>query len=245
MTSFQELRNLALEARKENSTDRQSRYIKARDEAFEVLTDGVIEKIQNAAKEGRFRYPIYRWTNQPRSQKATDQPEDQTEDPENVSTPEATQLYFGNDESGKNGLHIMALMQPTGIPYKTSLVSKLRDFFNSRISSEESSDGEKGDRLRVFLQRRPTNTRQCAIFVSWEKNQVPAEIRRGVPATRGLPQVIGQRQFPVKRTESSSPSTAPAGVRTPRGQAPVRGQAPTRGTPRVGRGGSFGAPRVA
>lgn len=67
MATFQELRSMALEARKESATERQSKYFRARDDAFAVITDGVMDKIHTAAKEGRFKYPVYRWTNQARS----------------------------------------------------------------------------------------------------------------------------------------------------------------------------------
>ncbi len=159
MATFQELRTMALEARKESSTDRQAKYFRARDDAFAVITNGVMEKIHTAAKDGRFKYPVYRWTNQTRSKDGVN--EDMTPVDNNA------QLYFGNDDSGKNGLHIMALLQPTGIKYEDTLLAKLREFFNSQTQTQTVESSQ--NHLRVFLQRRPTNPNMCAIFVSWEK----------------------------------------------------------------------------
>jgi len=161
MATFQELRSMALEARKESATERQSKYFRARDDAFAVITDGVMDKIHTAAKEGRFKYPVYRWTNQVRSKDGVKEEAPPTDD--------NAQLYFGNDESGKNGLHIMALLQPTGLKYEDTLLAKLREFFNSQTQTPGEGDGPRQNHLRVFLQRRPTNPNMCAIFVSWEK----------------------------------------------------------------------------
>jgi hypothetical protein len=162
MATFQELRSMALEARKESATERQAKYFRARDDAFAVITDGVMDKIHTAAKEGRFKYPVYRWTNQTRSK-------DGVKEEEATPTDDNAQLYFGNDESGKNGLHIMALLQPTGLKYEDTLLAKLREFFNSQTQTQVEGDGTRQNHLRVFLQRRPTNPNMCAIFVSWEK----------------------------------------------------------------------------
>lgn len=158
----EELRNLAFEARKENSTGRLDRYAKARDEAFEVITDGVMEKVREAAKEGRFRYSMYEWVNTPRER---DGEEEQVESD--------TQVFFGSDEDGKNGLHIMALLNPAGIPYEQQLIFKLRQFFNP-VEEQEQNDGDEGrrvHRLKVYLNRRPTNPRQCSLVVSWDRRQ--------------------------------------------------------------------------
>lgn len=166
MASFQELRTMALKARKENSSERQEKYFRARDDAFSVITTDVMTKIHTAAKDGRFKFPVYTWTNTQRSSNTVT---------ESVYVPvENPQLYFGNDENGKNGLHIMALMQPTGVKYEDTLISKLREFFNNQSVEED----EKSNKLRVFLQRRPTNPLQCAIFVSWElKSTVDGETK--------------------------------------------------------------------
>jgi len=161
MATFQELRSMALEARKESATERQAKYFRARDDAFAVITDGVMDKIHTAAKEGRFKYPVYRWTNQTRSKDGVKEEAPPADD--------NAQLYFGNDESGKNGLHIMALLQPTGLKYEDTLLAKLREFFNSQTQTQADGDSARQNHLRVFLQRRPTNPNMCAIFVSWEK----------------------------------------------------------------------------
>ena len=50
----------------------------------------------------------------------------------------------------------------------------MREYFNNQSVEED----EKSNKLRVFLQRRPTNPLQCAIFVSWElKSTVDGETR--------------------------------------------------------------------
>jgi len=236
MTTVLELRKLSLDARRENSNERHERYSKARDEAFEILTDGVMDKIKNAAKEGRFRYPIYRWTNV--SKHVSEQvAEHIVDDAETNGIPEATQLTFGNDESGKNGLHIMALVQPTGIGYDETLMARLRDYFNQHVAPADegnSADGQsRRNQLRVYFQRHPTNPRQCAIFVSWDRHQA--------------------HQMPPRRVYAPRPQTSPSkgqdgervntfgGLRTPfrgagtAGPAPVRGGSVFRGAPR-GRG---------
>ena len=41
MATFQELRSMALEARKESATERQAKYFRARDDAFAVITDKI------------------------------------------------------------------------------------------------------------------------------------------------------------------------------------------------------------
>lgn len=226
MTSVKELRELAIAARRENSNERHTRYVRAREEAFEVLTDGKMEEIATAASKGRFRYPIYRWTNQSRGQTTETTTTETTTDDNDGTTgvPEATQLYFGNDESGKNGLHIMALMQPTGIPYEDTLVAKLREHFISKFpSGEEGAEdtNPKRTQLKVFLQRRPTNPRQCAIFVSWEND-------RHVTAHR--------RPFVQRPQTSPTDGTATTPSRPVRGTPPFRGAPTFRGGPTRGRG---------
>jgi len=172
MTSRNELRKLALDKRRENSNERKELYVKARDEAFELLTDGVMERIKNAAMEGRFRYPIYRWTNKSRNQTTETIVETSVDDESKTGVPEATQLYFGSDENGKNGLHIMALMQPTGVAYEDMLVSKLREFFNSlAVVDSDGAGTQAGNHMKVYLRRRPNNPRQWSIFVSWDSHQ--------------------------------------------------------------------------
>lgn len=222
MATFQELRSMALEARKESATERQAKYFRARDDAFAVITNGVMDKIHSAAKEGRFKYPVYRWMNQTRSKDGVKEEETSAED--------NAQLYFGNDESGKNGLHIMALLQPTGLKYEDTLLAKLREFFNSQ-TQQVDGDGTRQNHLRVFLQRRPTNPNMCAIFVSWEKT---------LPNRASVRPVSGfvRRQFDKSERKSTVERTveatgAEAGVATAEGFKVVvrRGEKKTRGAP--------------
>ena len=172
MTSLSELRNIALKARGENSSDRLEHYTNARDEAFDWMTDGVMDDIKEAAKNGRFRHPIYRWTNKPRFNPISDKSAEQSAE---QSVEDDTKVFFGNNKEGKNGLHIMSLINPKGIDRQHSLITKLRDFFNSTV--EGNTDEERKDnQLRVYFENHPINHSQCAIFVSWDRKQVPRKV---------------------------------------------------------------------
>ena len=169
MTSVSELRNITLKARGENSNSRLEQYTKARDEAFDLMTDGVMDRIKEAAGNGKFRYPIYRWENSPRFQKDSSDP--QKDSSEEAEQHDDTKVFFGNSADGKNGLHVMSLINPKGIDRQHSLITKLREFFNS--GSEPSADEERRDnQLKVYFEPHPINFRKCAIFVSWDRKQV-------------------------------------------------------------------------
>ena len=169
MTSVSELRNITLKARGENSNSRLEQYTKARDEAFDLMTDGVMDRIKEAAGNGKFRYPIYRWENSPRFQK--DSSEGQKDSSEEAEQHDDTKVFFGNSADGKNGLHVMSLINPKGIDRQHSLITKLREFFNS--GSEPSADEERRDnQLKVYFEPHPIHFRKCAIFVSWDRKQV-------------------------------------------------------------------------
>ena len=217
----EELRNLAFEARKENSTERLDRYAKARDEAFEIITDGVMDKIREAAKEGRFRFNAYDWVNHPRNSE---------EEVENER-----QVFFGLDEEGKNGLHIMALLNPTGIPYEQQLIFKLREFFNptgeqeeqEQEQEQEQENGRRVHRLKVYLNRRPTNPRECSLVVSWDRRQ---------PQFNGQQRFNGQQSFNGQEgVRRHVISQGQEGVRRhviSQGQGPRRNFQGQRGVPR-------------
>jgi hypothetical protein len=169
MTSVSELRNITLKARGENSNSRLEQYTKARDEAFDLMTDGVMDRIKDAARNGKFRYPIYRWENSPRFQKESS--EGQKESSDEAEQHNDTKVFFGNSSDGKNGLHVMSLINPKGIDRQHSLITKLREFFNS--GSEPSADEERRDnQLKVYFEPHPIHFRKCAIFVSWDRKQV-------------------------------------------------------------------------
>ena len=169
MTSVSELRNITLKARGENSNSRLEQYTKARDEAFDLMTDGVMDRIKEAAGNGKFRYPIYRWENSPRFQKESS--EGQKESSEEAEQKDDTKVFFGNSSDGKNGLHVMSLINPKGIDRQHSLITKLREFFNS--GSEPSAEEERRDnQLKVYFEPHPIHFRKCAIFVSWDRKQV-------------------------------------------------------------------------
>ena len=223
MATFQELRSMALEARKESATERQSKYFRARDDAFAVITDGVMDKIHTAAKEGRFKYPVYRWTNQARSKDGVKEEAPPADD--------NAQLYFGNDDTGKNGLHIMALLQPTGLKYEDTLLAKLREFFNSQTQTPGEGDGPRQNHLRVFLQRRPTNPNMCAIFVSWEKILPNRANVRPASGFVRRPFDKSERKPAVERTVEATATGAEAGVANAEGFRVVvrRGEKKTRG----------------
>ena len=175
MTSVSELRNITLKARGENSNSRLEQYTKARDEAFDLMTDGVMDRIKDAAGNGKFRYPIYRWENSPRFQKESSEgqkessegqkqsSEGQKESSEEAEQKDDTKVFFGNSSDGKNGLHVMSLINPKGIDRQHSLITKLREFFNS--GSEPSADEERRDnQLKVYFEPHPIHFRKCAIL---------------------------------------------------------------------------------
>lgn len=191
MTTVSELRNITLKARGENSNGRLEQYIKARDEAFNLITDGVMDRIKEAAGNGKFRYPIYRWQNTPRFQKDSteEQKQEETED-----SNDDTKVFFGNSADGKNGLHIMSLINPKGIDRQHSLITKLREFFNSSTDSSGSSADEdrRDNQLKVYFEPHPIHFRKCAIFVSWDKKQVHR------PSYGGEVQALDRKNSPVK-----------------------------------------------
>jgi hypothetical protein len=181
MTSVSELRNIALKARGENSNGRLEQYVKARDEAFDLMTDGVMDRIKEAARNGKFRYPIYRWVNTPRFQK--DSVED-SEKPDQPDQQDDTKVFFGNSSDGKNGLYIMSLINPKGIDRQHSLITKLREFFNSGSDSGSSAeDDHRDNQLKVYFEPHPIHFRKCAIFASWDKKQVHRPSYGGVVGT--------------------------------------------------------------
>lgn len=195
MTSVSELRNITLKARGENSNSRLEQYTKARDEAFDLMTDGVMANIKDAAGNGKFRYPIYRWENGPRLQK--DSSEAQKDSFEEAEQQNDTKVFFGNSSDGKNGLYIMSLINPKGIDRQHSLITKLREFFNS--GSEPSADEERRDnQLKVYFEPHPINFRKCAIFVSWDRKQVQR------PIYGGDSEASERKRFPAKNGGSVS-----------------------------------------
>jgi len=169
MTTVSELRNITLKARGENSNGRLEQYIKARDEAFNLMTDGVMDRIKEAAGNGKFRYPIYRWQNTPRFQ--NDSTEEQKQE-ETEESKDDTKVFFGTSSDGKNGLHLMSLINPKGIDRQHSLITKLREFFNSGSDSGSSEEDRRDNQLKVYFEPHPIHFRKCAIFVSWDKKQV-------------------------------------------------------------------------
>lgn len=189
MTSVSELRNITLKARGENSNSRLEQYTKARDEAFDLMTDGVMDRIKEAAGNGKFRYPIYRWENTPRFQK--DSSEDQKES-DQTEQQDDTKVFFGNSSDGKNGLHLMSLINPKGIDRQHSLITKLREFFNSGSEQSATEDDRRDNQLKVYFEPHPIHFRKCAIFVSWDRKQVQR------PSYGGGAEAVERKRSPVK-----------------------------------------------
>jgi hypothetical protein len=159
------------------------------------MTDGVMDRIKEAAGNGKFRYPIYRWENSPRFQK--DSSEGQKESSEEAEQHNDTKVFFGNSSDGKNGLHIMSLINPKGIDRQHSLITKLREFFNS--GSEPSAEEERRDnQLKVYFEPHPINFRKCAIFVSWDRKQVQR------PTYGGEAEASERKRSPAKNGGSVS-----------------------------------------
>jgi len=205
MTTVSELRNITLKARGENSNDRLEQYIKARDEAFNLMTDDVMDRIKEAAGNGKFRYPIYRWQNTPRFLKDSTEEQKQEQDQEQVQ--DDTKVFFGNSADGKNGLHIMSLINPKGIDRQHSLITKLREFFNSSSDESGSSTNEerRDNQLKVYFEPHPINFRKCAIFVSWDRKQVQR------PSYGGVAETIESKRSPIKGNISEHFSSLHAG----------------------------------
>jgi hypothetical protein len=192
MTSVSELRNITLKARGENSNSRLEQYSKARDEAFDLMTDGVMDRIKEAAGNGKFRYPIYRWENTPRFQKeSSDEGQKDTEEDD-------TKVFFGNSADGKNGLHIMSLINPKGIDRQHSLITKLREFFNSGSNQSAAEDDRRDNQLKVYFEPHPVHFRKCAIFVSWDRKQVQR------PSYGGGADAAETKRSPTKNSGSVS-----------------------------------------
>jgi hypothetical protein len=176
MTSVIELRNITLKARGENSNSRLEQYTRARDEAFDLMTDGVMDRIKEAARNGKFRYPIYRWQNTSRFQKESSEAQNESSEAQKESEQsedkDDTKVFFGNSSDGKNGLHIMSLINPKGIDRQHSLITKLREFFNSGSEQSANEDDRRDNQLKVYFEPHPIHFRKCAIFVSWDRKQV-------------------------------------------------------------------------
>jgi hypothetical protein len=228
MTSVSELRNITLKARGENSNSRLEQYTKARDEAFDLMTDGVMDRIKEAAGNGKFRYPIYRWENSPRFQKESS--EGQKDSSEEAEQHNDTKVFFGNSSDGKNGLHVMSLINPKGIDRQHSLITKLREFFNS--GSEPSADEERRDnQLKVYFEPHPIHFRKCAIFVSWDRKQVQR------PTYGGDAEASERKRSPAKNVGSVSERFASLNTAVVEGDAVVsveKKRFVARGAPRAG-----------
>lgn len=195
MTSVSELRNITLKARGENSNSRLEQYTKARDEAFDLMTDGVMDRIKEAARNGKFRYPIYRWENTPRFQKDSS---DGQKDSEQSEQQDDTKVFFGNSADGKNGLHLMSLINPKGIDRQHSLITKLREFFNSGSEESAAEDDRRDNQLKVYFEPHPIHFRKCAIFVSWDRKQVQR------PSYGGSADASEMKRSPTKNAGSVS-----------------------------------------
>ena len=218
MTSVSELRNITLKARGENSNSRLEQYTKARDEAFDLMTDSVMDRIKDAAGNGKFRYPIYRWENSPRFQKESSEGQKESSESQEQSEQDDTKVFFGNSTDGKNGLHVMSLINPKGIDRQHSLITKLREFFNS--GSEPSADEERRDnQLKIYFEPHPIHFRKCAIFVSWDRKQIQrptygggteaAEMKRSPTKNGGA---VSERFASLNAAVVESDSTATAPV---------------------------------
>ena len=67
----------------------------------------------------------------------------------------------------------MSLINPKGIDRQHSLITKLREFFNSGVEESGSAEDERRDnQLKVYFEPHLLNFRKCAIFVSWDRKQV-------------------------------------------------------------------------
>jgi len=233
--TVEDLVKLSINGRRENSSKRFERYVRARDEAFDILTDGVVERVKLAATKGDFRYEIYSWHNKPRGESSEDSEE---------SRP---QLIFGKDENGENGLHVMTLVQPTNLEYADTLMAKLRDFFKNQFTSTDETieDSQKKNFIKVFLHRDPANPRACSLVVSWDRfktDQLPRRPFNGYSGQAGHAGGSGYRTGENVRPTSVERTTSYGERQQNFGglRHPVRGINPVRGAFR-GRGRGRGA----
>jgi hypothetical protein len=108
--------------------------------------------------------------NTPRFQKESTEVQNESEQSEQQ---DETIVFFGNSADGKNGLHLMSLINPKGIDRQHSLITKLREFFNSGSGTDQTSDDDhRENQLKVYFEPHPIHFRKCAIFVSWDRKQV-------------------------------------------------------------------------
>lgn len=196
-TDYSNLRETAIKSRQESSQAWLERYSRARDAFFQVVVEGASEKMQAAADSGNFRAKVYEFTKTRRG-------EEQSE--ENQQT-----LRYGQCEGDENGLHVETLIRPRGIPYRESLMAKLKEHFSPSSTEEGEGEGSSQTFGRVFFSRHPQDSRRGAIFVSWDRateDQRGNRQRRSFRG-RGRGGFRGGRRFDNRRPqgESSAPTS--------------------------------------
>ena len=180
-TNYGNLRDTALKSRQESTQAWLSRYCRARDEFFQVIVEGASEKMQTSAQNGRFRAKVYEYTKGHRGENSADTTSDET-----------MRLRYGQCTEDENGLHVETIFRPRGVPYRETLMSKLKEHFNS---STESSNDEQRQDFTVYYSRHPQNPRQGAVFVSWERARGDDEAHE----QNGFREQRGQRRNPPRR----------------------------------------------
>ena len=163
--SAADLRKVSLGTRHKASGQRLQVYSVARDEALEHILKNAKEIMLREANAGKFKARIYEWVSD-RSRKTSENDTAESSATDSSTEPNADiQLRFGESD-GNNGLHIMTLVSPTGIPFHETLMHHLRTTFNG--SSDEQASDDSTPEYKVYFSRNPKNTSQCGIWVSWE-----------------------------------------------------------------------------
>ena len=152
-TNYGDLRETAIKSRQESSQAWLARYSRARDELFQEVVEGASAKMQAAAESGNFRVRVWEYT---RTRRGEEPAEGETQQ----------RLRFGQCSEDENGLHVETLLRPRGVPFRESLMGRLREHFNPSTEGEDSAEGR---RFSVYFSRHPQNRNQGAIFVSWER----------------------------------------------------------------------------
>lgn len=188
--SAADLRKVSLDTRHKASKSRLNRYSTARDEAFEVITKNARSIMLSEAEIGKFKARIYEWVSERRNDEIDN---DNDNDNSTDKSTEGPQLRFGETDEDE-GLHLMTLVSPTGIPYHEAFMTHLKNYFNGNVSTEgDTEESHTGPMYSVYFSRNPKNMAQCGIWVSWEtKNRRMNGGRGGGRGGRGRGNMYGR-----------------------------------------------------
>lgn len=166
--SAADLRKVSLGTRHKASGQRLQVYSVARDEALEHILKNSKEIMLREAQAGKFKARIYEWVSDHSRNTSENESAEQSTTEGSADENADIQLRFGESD-GNNGLHIMTLVSPTGIPFHETLMHNLRTAFNGTSSeNHDEATNDSTPEYKVYFSRNPKNTSQCGIWVSWE-----------------------------------------------------------------------------